>query len=37
MDISKHYNYYEYVIEALRSLGGSGRNEEANDLFNRIA
>jgi len=28
MDISKHYNFYEYVIESLKSLGGSGRNEE---------
>ena len=26
--ISKHYNFYKYVIEALKELVGSGRNEE---------
>lgn len=28
MDISKYYNYYEPIIEALKKLGGSGTNEE---------
>ena len=28
MDITKHYNYYEYVINSLKLLGGSGRNDE---------
>jgi restriction system protein len=28
MDITKHYNYFEYTIEALKQLGGSGTNEE---------
>jgi len=28
MDITKHYNFYKYVIESLKLLGGSGTNYE---------
>ncbi len=28
MDIKKHYNYYEHIIEALKKTGGSASNEE---------
>ena len=37
MDISKHYNFYKYVIEALKELGGSGRNEEILDKIVLLA
>lgn len=28
MDINKHFNFYEHVIESLKLLGGSGTNSE---------
>lgn len=37
MDITKHYNYYEFVIKALKELGGSGRNEEILDRIILLA
>ena len=37
MDITKHYNFYEYVIKALNLLGGSGRNEEILDKIISLA
>lgn len=37
MDITKHYNYYEYVINSLKLLGGSGRNDEILEKVIKLA
>ena len=31
MDIKKHYNYYEHVIEALKKTGGSATPQDIKD------
>jgi hypothetical protein len=28
MDITKHYSFYNSIVESLKLLGGSGTNEE---------
>ena len=37
MDITKHDSFYEYTIEALKQLGGSGRNAEIVDKVIQLA
>ena len=37
MDISKHYNFYPFVIDALKRSGGSSTNEELLESIANLA